>query len=148
LTIDADLSSYADWQYAARMGDMQEPLSALLFSVAAGLAIHAAIAFGLHQWAKAVARRRGDAFWRRAAWVPLVALTFVFLGTVITAVIFVRTFGAVATGDPALKAIALARGISEAMNVAALTICLSMVLYLGSAILSLVGWLGRARAPV
>jgi hypothetical protein len=109
-----------------------------------GILVQIAIASLLRWLALRIAKRRGTTFWRWAAWAPLVGLAFAVGGAIVSSAILVHTLRAIAFADPSIKASLLAKGISEAMNCSALLVLLTLVMYVGSAITSLAGWLKKA----
>jgi hypothetical protein len=109
-----------------------------------GILVQIAIASLLRWVALRIARRRGGAFWRWAAYVPLLGLACAVFGAIVSSVILVHTLRAIQFADPSVKASLLAQGISEAMNCSVLFVLAALVSYVGSAITSLAGWLKKA----
>ena len=89
------------------------------------------VPLALAYWGRRVAARRGNTrAWRIASCLPLVALAASLLGIVGTILGLVRSFGAVASVEPASRATALADGISTAMIATAIGGVISIALYL------------------
>lgn len=107
--------------------------------------IHVLMSLGLYMWARWVARRHAGAWWRGAAWLPLVALGLSLLGAVLTAVFLERGFGGLADADPAMKASLLASSISRSMNCGALLVLPAALLFLASLVSSTVGTVMRVK---
>jgi hypothetical protein len=117
--------------------------SALLFPLLLALLVQAIIAIGLRAWGSWVGRRHGSPWWRRVAWLPLLALLLSIAAVAISSVYLLRAFEAIQSGDPAGRATALAQNISQAMNASALLSFPAWALYGISVITSLVGTLLR-----
>lgn len=106
-----------------------------------GTLVQIGLSVALYMWGKSIARRRTGAFWRRMAWVPLVALVMTLVGMFTTIWLLVQAFGAVATADPSMKATLLAKSISYAMNFTAILVVPAIALYIFSAVTFAIGWL-------
>lgn len=119
--------------------------SGTIGAVAGAVVTQLVVASALFAWGRWVARRHGSPGWRRAAWMPLIALGLSFTGVLITSVLLVRAFGAIATVDPAQKASVLAQQISEAMNATAVFLVPSWLLYGASVVTFATGSILRPR---
>lgn len=113
--------------------------SAVIASVAMAIAFHVVCALVLFAWGRWVARRRGTAGWRRAAWMPIGALVTAAVGIVVSVFGLLRAFGAVASVDAADKARVLAQAISESMNAAVFFAIPSALLYVASLLAFAIG---------
>lgn len=107
------------------------------------LIAQAAIALGLFAWGRWVARRHGGAAWRRAAWMPLLALALSMLGNAIVAALIARSFGALEGVDPSRKAAQLADSMSAAASAGTVPTLASMALYMASLVAFTAGSLLR-----
>ena len=119
--------------------------SGMLGNVAAAVVSHLLVALGLFGWGRWVARRHESATWRRAAWMPLVAMLLSIVGVVVSTVMLIGSFGAVARADAANKAQVLAQHISEAMHVTAIFLLPSALIYAASFVTFTVGSLRPPR---
>ncbi len=107
--------------------------------------LHLAFALGLFAWARRVARARPSPLLRAAVALPIAGFAASQLGGVVTVVLLVRAFEAVADAPPAEKAMILAARISEAMTPTAIGLGVAIVSYVASAVVSSVGG-ARGRA--
>jgi hypothetical protein len=115
--------------------------SAIVSEVVVGILVQIGVSIALWKWGQSVARRHPRKFWQRSAWMPLIALVLSIVGLLTTITMLVKSFGAVAGADPAVKATVLAQGISEAMNWTAFLVLPAWGLYLASLVIFLVGTL-------
>ncbi len=120
------------------------PSIALPFLVAA--VVQALLAVGLLAWAGWVARRQRGRWWRRARWLPGVALGLALIGIASSGYFIARALTATSGSEPSMKATLLAQNISEAMNCAACFALPAWGLYLISVVLCVVGSVKRAAA--
>lgn len=104
-----------------------------------GIAIQVGITVGLALWARAIQRKHAGLLWRLNVWVAPAAMALWVVGSLLSGLLLLRAFDGVASTDAASRATLLARGISEAMNTSAFFFLTSLLLYLGSAILCIVG---------
>ena len=74
---------------------------ATLLSVVGAAGVQLLVSLGLYAWGRRVARRQGTRGWRRAAWLPIVALGLSVAGASVSSVYFVRAFGAISSVDAA-----------------------------------------------
>jgi len=107
--------------------------------LALGLVAQIPITFALFRWGRRIAERRPGAFWRWAARAPFLPLCLALIAGAWSTLIMSRVFAQVATSDPSVKATALARGISETMNCAALLEVPAMLLYVACVVTLLIG---------
>lgn len=107
------------------------------------IAFHVALSLALHAWGRRVARRCQGRWWRRASWAPLAALGLSVVGMSMTVWRLTRGFGEVGREDPAYKAEALSRHISDAMQWTLLFGGPAAALYLAGVVTFLVGTLRR-----
>lgn len=123
--------------------------TAIVDEIIIGLIVQVLVTFALFSWGRWVARRQGHGvFWRRAAWLPWVSFALSAGGLLVSVLFLVRAFGAVDQADPARKAQMLAESISNAMNVAALTIVPGNALFLVGIVVFAIGSLRRpSTAP-
>lgn len=119
--------------------------SGTIGAVAGAVVTQLVVASALFAWGRWVARRHGSPGWRRAAWMPLIALGLSLTGVLITSALLVRAFGAIAAVDPAQKASVLAQQISEAMNATAVFLVPSLLLYGASVMTFAAGSILRPR---
>lgn len=119
--------------------------SGVVAVVAAAAVSHLLVALGLFAWGRWVARRRGTAGWRRAAWMPIVAMMLSIVGVVVSTVMLIGSFDEVANVDAANKARVLAQHISQTMNVTALFALPSALAYAASFVAFAVGSVLRPR---
>lgn len=117
----------------------------IIGTVAAAAVAHLLVALVLFRWGRWVARRHESATWRWAAWMPIVGVLLLVVGIVLSTVMLIGSFGAVAHADAANKAQVLALHISEAMNVTAVFLLPSALLYAASLVAFTVGSLLRPR---
>ena len=103
-----------------------------------GLIVQATIAVGLLLWARWVARRQGSRGWRRAAWLPAVALALNLGGAAATAGLVDRAPPSPGPVGPEARA-AWRRSWTGAGAVGLGSAALAALLYGTSALLSLVG---------
>jgi hypothetical protein len=121
--------------------------SGIWLAVAVVVAVQVLFSLGLHAWARWVATRQGGAaFWRRASWLPLIALVAVVVSTGLSVVFLIRAFTAVADADASEKARLLAENIGGAMNASAVLGLPSSLLYVASFSLCVFGSIRRPRA--
>jgi hypothetical protein len=86
----------------------------------------------LFAWGRTVARRRaGERQWRWVSRLPLVTLAISALGYVVP---LLGIVGSTRVADTASRAGMLARAIASGMNVGAVTLALSLVVWVGSSI--------------
>lgn len=114
-------------------------------SVVLALVVQIAVSLGLRAWGLRVARRHGGAAWRRAAWMPIVALALALGGTAVSMAMLVRAFGAVASVAPSERAQVLSSRIADAMVATAVTVVPSWALYGASFVAFLVGTVRKPR---
>lgn len=126
---------------------MGESESGVVGAIAVAAVLQLLFSLGLFAWGRWVARRHGGRGWRRAAWMPLVAVALAIAGMIVSTVALVRAFGAVASVEAADRARVLAENISEAMNVTALFAVPSTLLYGASIVAFSIGSLLRPREP-
>lgn len=113
--------------------------SGIIANVAIAAGAHLLVAVVLFGWGRWVASRHGSAAWRRAAWMPMVAVLLFIVGVIASTVMLIGSFGAVAQVDAANKAQVLAQHISEAMNVTAVFVLPSALIFAASCIAFTVG---------
>ncbi len=118
----------------------------ILLSVVGAAGVQLLVSLGLYAWGRRVARRQGTRPWRRAAWLPNVALGLSVAGASVSAFYVVRAFGAISRVDAAHKAHLLAEGISTAMNCAAAFALPSWALYVASVVVFTIGTVRRPSA--
>lgn len=119
--------------------------SGVIGVVAAAAVLQLLAALVLFAWGRWVARRRGSAGWRRAAWMPIAAMVLSIVSVVVSTVMLVGAFDTVANVDAANKARVLAQHISETMNVMAFFALPSALLYAASFVSFAVGSVLRSR---
>lgn len=119
--------------------------SGVIGVVAAAAVLQFLAALVLFAWGRWVARCRGSAGWRRAAWMPVAALVLSIVGVVVSTAMLVGAFDTVADVDAANKSRVLAQHISEAMNVTAFFTLPSALLYAASFVSFAVGSVLRPR---
>lgn len=119
--------------------------SGMIGNVAAAVVAHLLVAIGLFGWGRWVARRHKSAAWRRAAWMPLVAMLLSVVGVVVSIVMLIGAFGAVARVEAADKAQVLAQHISEAMHVTGIFLLPSALIYAVSFVAFMVGSFRQPR---
>lgn len=112
---------------------------AFLFPILLALVGQAGIALGLHVWARWVGRRHRLPWWRRSAWLPVIAFVLTVVGVATAVVYLLLAFDAVNAVTPTLKATIVARNISRAVNVSAALSFPAWALYAVSVVTSLVG---------
>ena len=95
--------------------DLVGPVAGLLLAVLVNLGVTTA----LWTWARWVAERRAGGAWRLATSLPVAGFALSTLGLLVAVVLLVGAFRAVEASDPSVKAIALSRGIANAMNCSA-----------------------------
>lgn len=117
--------------------------SGMIGNIATAAVAHLLVALVLFRWGRWVARRHESATWRRAAWMPIVAVLLLIVGVVVSTLMLIGSFGAVAHADEANKAQVLAQHISEAMNVTAVFLLPSALIYAASLVAFTVGSLLR-----
>lgn len=117
----------------------------MIGNVATAAVVHLLVALMLFRWGRWVACRHGSTTWRRAAWMPIVAVLLFVVGVVVSTVMLIGSFGAVAHADAANKAQVLSQHISEAMNVTAVFLLPSALIYAVSLVAFTVGSLRRPQ---
>jgi len=123
--------------------DLSGAESGVFESVAGAIVVQLIFSLALFAWGRWVARRKGTAGWRRAAWMPLVALVLAIAGVTASTLALLRSFQAIANADPAEKARLLAEHISEAMNATAFFAIPTVLLYLASVVAFFIGSVTR-----
>lgn len=110
-----------------------------------GFGLQLAFTVGLWIWGRRVAAKHGGGrAWRWAARMPVAALAVGFLGAGVTVAALAREFRAIADVPPAQKANLLSEGIARAMLATAVAAPVSLLLYLASVVVFIVG---SARGP-
>lgn len=106
-----------------------------------GVMVHAGLAVGLLFWGRWVGRRHDSRpWWRRASWLPLVALGLSLASAAISTAHIMDAFEAVSgSTDPAAKATLLADSIARSLHAVALLALPANALLLISLVLSTVG---------